>query len=218
MAILYVSTMFDNNSVKNGNPATGQDGYGVSCIVKKDSIYAQGAGNITTLTQKVGASINGASAADPFGPYNQPVQQLGSFTSGGEEEVFAIAFWNTADSTFANWIGTTSPTNTEETNWSGNGDGSGGMVLHTPNQTDDVYTLIVPTISPLRQATQARNGNSIVFHIPQNDLAETAINANLKGTTINPAMTDSQASEQILLFGYGLILRASGADTLYNQN
>ena len=93
------------------------------------------------------------------------------------------------------------------------------MVLHTPNLTDDVYTLIVPTCAPLRQATNTRNGNSIVFHIPQGSLAVYAINANLETTgTITSSRTDTQASEQILGYGYGLILRAAGATVLFNQS
>jgi|13_taG_2_1085334.scaffolds.fasta_scaffold52150_2 hypothetical protein len=217
MAILYVSTRFEDSSVINGNPATGIDGYGASCIVGAGGIYTQGGGTITSLGIKVGNSLAGNSAQDPFGPYHQPVQSLGGFAFQSEEQVFGIAFWNTADANFSQWTAACNPSNGEETDWAGNPDGSGGMVLHTPNQTDDVYTLIVPTTAPLRQATNIRNGNSIVFHIPQNDLAETAINANLVGTNINPSMTDQDASEEILLFGYGLILRAAGADTLFNQ-
>ena len=219
MAILYVSTMFDNNQIINGNPATGIDGYGCSCVVDGGGVYGPGAGNIPSNGTKVGSLVNGQSAADPFGPYHQPVANLGIFTSPGEEEVFGIGFWNTADVSFAGWIAATSPTNTEETNWVGTGDGSGGMVLHTPNLTDDVYTLIVPTCAPLRQATNTRNGNSIVFHIPQGSLAVYAINANLETTgTITSSMTDTQASEQILGYGYGLILRAAGATVLFNQS
>ena len=30
---------------------------------------------------------------------------------------------------------------------------SGAVGLHTPNLTDDVFTLVVPTCNPLRQAT-----------------------------------------------------------------
>ena len=219
MAILYVSTMFDNNQIVNGNPTTGGDGYGCSCIVDGGLVYAQGAGTVTSAGSKIGSSVHNQSAADPFGPYHQPVASLGAFTSPGEEEVFGIGFWNTADVSFNGWITATGPTNTEETNWSGGGDGSGGMVLHTPNLTDDVYTLIVPTCSPLRQVTQTRNGNSIVFHIPQSSLAVYAINANLETSgAITPSMTDTQASEQILGYGYGLLLRAAGATTLYNQS
>ena len=219
MAILYVSTMFNNNQIVNGNPTTGGDGYGCSCVVDGGGVYQQGAGNITSLGVKVGSSVNGTSASDPSGPYHQPVSNLGGFTSPGEEEVFGIGFWNTADISFAGWVAATSPTNNEETNWGGNGDGSGGMVLHTPNLTDDVYTLIVPTCSPLRQATQVRNGNSIVFHIPQNSLAAFAINANLETQgSINPGMNDTQASDQILGYGYGLLLRAAGATVLFNQS
>jgi len=219
MAILYASTMFDNNQIVNGNPATGGDGYGCSCVLTTGATYIQGGGTVTSTGTKVGSLVHTQSAADPFGPYHQPIALLGPFTPpGGEEEVFGIGFWNTADASFDQWMAATTPTNTEETNWAGAGDGSGGMVLHTPNLTDDVYTLIVPTCSPLRQATQTRNGNSIVFHIPQNSLAVYAINANLETTgAIFPSMTDQQASERILGYGYGLILRAAGATTLFNQ-
>ena len=61
MAILYVSTMFDNNQIINGNPATGGDGYGCSCVVDGGAVYQQGAGFITSLGVKVGSSVNGTS-------------------------------------------------------------------------------------------------------------------------------------------------------------
>jgi len=106
-------------------------------------------------------------------------------------------------------------TNGEETDWYGNG--SGAVGLHTPNLTDDVFTLVVPTCNPLRQATTTRNGNSIVFHIPQNSLAVYAINANLETSgAITSGMTDAQASQQIIGFGYGLILKTAGTVGLFN--
>ena len=216
--ILYTSTAFDDDSIVNGDPTTGNDGYGCSIIVNNGGGYENSTSlTCTTSARIVGDQLTGGAIEGGTGPYSQVFDVL-SFPTIGAEARYGIGFWNTADVSLSGWITATSPTNGEETDWAGNSDGSGGMSLHTPNLTDDVYTLIVPTVSPLRQATNTRNGNSIVFHIPQNSLAVYAINANLKANnTITSGMNDTQASEKILAYGYGLILRAAGATTLFNQ-
>lgn len=218
--ILYTSTRFSANgeaTLSTGNATTGQDGYGYSVSVNGDGSYLQSGGmNITSAGTRPGSAVNGQNAADPFGPYYQPWSSLGPPTDLADS-VFAIAFCNTADIDVPTWVSTTEEQNGEETDWDNNG--SGAVGLHTPNLTEDVFTLVVPTTSTLRQATTTRNGNSIVFHIPLNSLAVYAINANLITTTaINPSDTDEQASEKIIANGYGLILKEGGTVGLYNLN
>lgn len=216
--ILYTSTAFDDENIINGDPTTGNDGYGCSILVDNSGGYQNSTSlTVTSTTRIVGDQLTGGAIEGGTGPYSQVFDSLSFPTIAGEAR-YGIGFWNTADASLATWLGACSPTNGVETDWAGNPDGSSGMSLHTPNLTDDVYTLIVPTVSPLRQATNTRNGNSIVFHIPQNSLAVYAINANLRANnTITSGMNDTQASEKILAFGYGLILRASGNTTLFNQ-
>ncbi len=217
MAILYTSTKFDDDSISNGSARPGTNGYAATILVDTDGIYGRGSMTISSNSRAIGASIDTLNAADGNGPYFQVVNSLGNFP-GSAEERFAIGYWNTADISLSGWIGATNPSNTEQTDWAGNSDSSGTMVMHTANQTEDVYTLIVPTVSPLRQATSVRNGNSIVFHIPETELAVYAINANLAAAgSITSGMTDTQASTQILEYGYGLILKTGGATTLFNQ-
>ena len=216
--ILYTSTAFDDEGIANGDPTTGNDGYGCSILVDLSGGY-QNSNTLTCVSsaRPVGDQLTGNSVEGGIGPYSQVFDALGYPTIGGEAR-YGIGFWNTADASLAEWIGLANPTNGEETDWAGNNDGSGGMSLHTPNLTEDVYTLIVPTVSPLRQATSTRNGNSIVFHIPQNSLAVYAINANLADSnSITSGMNDTQASEKILAYGYGLILQTAGGTTLFNQ-
>ena len=215
--ILYTSTRFSAaGGIKLGvrSAVTGQDGMGYSIQMDANGDYTESGGmGITTNGARVGGLANGQNAGDPFGPYHQPFTLIG--TPEIETDVFCIAFCNTADSTVANFVTTSEMTNGEETDWYGNG--SGAVGLHTPNLTDDVYTLVVPTCNPLRQATTTRNGNSIVFHIPQNSLAVYAINANLETSgAITSGMTDAQASQQIIGFGYGLILKTAGTVGLFN--
>ena len=220
--ILYISTTFELNAgnIVDGNATTGGDGYGVSCLVNNSGEYGSSNGmNITSTEGRlVGQSIGGQNAGndEAVGPYHQVTDANGNFTSNAEEPAFAIAFCNTADMDVPTWITTTTPVDEEEQDWAGT---SATLTLHTPNLTDDVYTLIVPTTNTLRQATTTRNGNSIVFHIPKNSLAVYAINANLNTAgTIESDMTDQQASEQILEYGYGLILKTAGETQLYNQS
>lgn len=216
--ILYTSTAFDDDSIANGDPTTGNDGYGCSILVQNGGAYQ----NSTSLTCAssgviVGDGLTGDTIEGGNGPYYQVWDSQG-FPTILESERYGIGFWNTADASLATWIAACSPSNGEETDWAGTGDRSGGMSMHTPNLTEDVYTLIVPTVSPLRQATNTRNGNSIVFHIPQNSLAVYAINANLAtANSITSGMTDLAASVKILAYGYGLILQTAGGTTLFNQ-
>ena len=217
--ILYISTTFEQNAgnIVSGNATTGGDGYGVSCLVNSIGEYGSSQGmNIASNANLVGQSLVGQTTATAVGPYHQVTDARGNLTSAAEEAAFAIGFCNTADMDVPTWISTTQPVAGEEQDWGGN---SATLTLHTPSLTDDVYTLIIPTTNALRQATATRNGNSIVFHIPQNSLAVYAINANLNtSNSINSGMTDTQASEKILSFGYGLILRAAGATSLFNQS
>ena len=215
--ILYTSTRFSStggNTLGTGNAQTGQQGYGYSIKMDVNGDYTDSSGQaIASTGARVGSLANGQNAADPFGPYHQPFSLIGAPEI--ETDVFCIAFCNTADIDVPTWVTTTQMTNDEETDWAGNA--SGAIGLHTPNLTDDVYTLIVPTCNPLRQATDVRNGNSIVFHIPQGSLAVYAINANLETSgTITSGMTDTAASEKILGYGYGLILKESGVVGLFN--
>lgn len=216
--ILYTSTAFDDEGIVNGDPTTGNDGYGCSILTDVAGGY-QNSNSLTCVSTAaiVGDQLTGNTIEGGTGPYFQVFDSLGFPTIGGESR-YGIGFWNTADASLATWIAACSPTNGEETDWGGTGDRSGAMSLHTPNLTEDVYTLIVPTVSPLRQATSTRNGNSIVFHIPQNSLAVYAINANLADSnSITSGMNDTQASEKILAYGYGLILQTAGGTTLFNQ-
>ena len=215
--ILYISTAFEQNAgnIVDGNATTGGDGYGISCVVNTAFEYGPSNGmNIASLGIPVGQSLAGQTTATAVGPYHQVTDANGNFTSAAEEPAFAIGFCNTADMDVPTWISTTQPVAGEEQDWGGN---SATLTLHTPSLTDDVYTLIIPTTNALRQATATRSGNSIVFHIPQNSLAVYAINANLNTAgTITSGMTDTQASEAILQYGYGLILRAAGVTSLFN--
>ena len=215
--ILYTSTRFSGNggtTLSTGDATTGGDGYGYSVMVDGNGDYSESGGmSIASNAARPGSAVAGQNAADPFGPYHQPWAANGPPTDI-EDGVFSIAFCNTADIDVPTWVSTTELSSGEEMDWGGNG--SGAVGLHTPNLTDDVLTLVVPTTSTLRQATQTRNGNSIVFHIPANSLAAYAINANLVTSTINPASTDTQASEIIIANGYGLIQKASGVVSLYN--
>ena len=217
--ILYISTAFEQNAgnIVDGNPTTGGEGYGISCLVNNIGEYGPSNGmNIASSARQVGQSLVGRTTANAAGPYHQVTDANGNLNSVAEEAAFAIAFCNTADMDVPTWVGTTQPVAGEEQDWGGN---SATLTLHTPSLTDDVYTLIIPTTNPLRQATTTRNGNSIVFHIPQNSLAVYAINANLNTAgTLTSGMTDQQASEVILEYGYGLILRAEGETQLYNQS
>ena len=218
--ILYASTQFTDNDAPTllaGSAITGQDGFAASCQVDEDSTYTESGGlTIITAGVRVGSDIQGQSAADPFGPYHQVTSVMGNFTATDNSK-FLLAFCNTADIDVPTWVTTTGLLDSEEKDWGGNPPQAASVGLHTPNLTDDVYTLIVPTTSGIRQATNTRNGNSIVFHIPQNSLAVYAINANLNTAgTITSGMTDSQASEQILEYGYGLILKAAGVTSLFN--
>lgn len=216
--ILYISTAFEGNAgnIVNGNATTGNDGFGISCLVNNIGEYGSSTGmNIASNARQVGQSLVGQTTATAVGPYHQVTDANGNFTSADEEPAFAIAFCNTADMDVPTWITTTTPIEGEEQDWAGT---SATLTLHTPSLTEDVYTLIIPTTNTLRQATTTRNGNSIVFHIPQNSLAVYAINANLNTAgTITSGMTDAQASEQILEYGYGLILRSAGETQLFNQ-
>jgi hypothetical protein len=216
--ILYISTAFEQNAgnIVGGNATTGGDGYGISCLVNNIGEYGSSAGmNTVSTARQVGLSLVGQTTATAVGPYHQVTSANGNFTSAGEEPAFAIGFCNTADMDIPTWITTTTPVAEEEQDWAGT---SADLTLHTPSLTEDVYTLIIPTTNTLRQATTTRNGNSIVFHIPQNSLAVYAINANLNtANTIVSSMTDQQASAQILEYGYGLILKTAGETQLYNQ-
>ena len=219
--ILYASTQFSNNNAPtllSGSAITGQDGYAASCQVDGTGVYTESGGLIiTTAEVSVGSVIQGVNAENEAGPYHQVTSVMGNFT--GEESKFLLAFCNTADIDVPTWVETTGLLGGEEKDWGGNGPPSASVGLHTPNLTDDVYTLIVPTTSGIRQATNTRNGNSIVFHIPQNSLAVYAINANLNtSSSITSGMTDTQASEKILGYGYGLILRTDGSTVLFNQS
>ena len=215
--ILYISTAFEQNAgnIESGNPTTGGDGYGISCLVNNVGEYGPSNGMVIgTNGRQVGQSLGGQTTATAVGPYHQVTDANGNFTSAAEEPSFAIGFCNTVDMDVPTWITTTLPVAEEEQDWAGT---SATLTLHTPSLTEDVYTLIIPTTNTLRQATTTRNGNSIVFHIPQNSLAVYAINANLNTAgTITSGMTDSQASEQILEYGYGLILKAAGVTSLFN--
>ena len=220
--ILYASTQFTNADAPTllaGSAITGQDGFAASCQVDEDGTYTESGGLIIiTAGVRVGSDVQGQNAGDPFGPYHQVTSQRGNMVSE-EQSKFLLAFCNTADIDVPTWVTTTGLLNGEENDWALNGPPSPSVGLHTPNLTDDVYTLIVPTTSGIRQATNTRNGNSIVFHIPQNSLAVYAINANLNtSNSITSGMTDAQASEKILGYGYGLILRAAGSTVLYNQS
>ena len=215
--ILYTSTRFSatgGNTLGGGSAITGQQGYGYSVKMDQGGTYTESGGmNISSAGTRVGNIANTKTAEDPVGPYHQPYTLIGAPEI--ETDVFCIAFCNTADIDVPTWVTTTQMTNGEETDWVGNA--SGAVGLHTPNLTDDVYTLVVPTCNPLRQATDVRNGNSIVFHIPQNSLAVYAINANLETQgNITSGMTDTQASEQILGYGYGLLLKSAGTVALFN--
>lgn len=219
--ILYASTQFSNNDAPTllaGSAITGQQGYAASCQVDETGVYTESGGlNITTTGTAVGSTIQGGNAADASGPYHQVTSIRGNMVS--EESKFLLAFCNTADIDVPTWVTTTGLLNGEEHDWELNPPPSPSVGLHTPNLTDDVYTLIVPTTSVIRQATNTRNGNSIVFHIPQNSLAVYAINANLETEgTITSGMTDTAASEKILGYGYGLILRTAGSTVLFNQS
>jgi len=220
--ILYASTQFSSNegapTLLAGSAITGQDGYAASCQVDETGVYTESGGlNITTTGTRVGSTIQDQNASDTVGPYHQVTSVMGNFT--GEESKFLLAFCNTADIDVPTWVATTGLLDGEEKDWGLNPPPSPSVGLHTPNLTDDVYTLIVPTTSTIRQATNTRNGNSIVFHIPQNSLAVYAINANLNtSNSITISMTDTQASERILGYGYGLILRTAGSTILFNQS
>jgi len=217
--ILYISTAFEQNAenIAGGNPTTGGNGYGISCLVNNIGEYGSSNGmNIASSARQVGQSLEGQTTGEEVGPYHQVTDANGNLNSVAEAAAFAIAFCNTADMDVPTWVEFTQPVAGEEQDWGGN---SATLTLHTPSLTDDVYTLIIPTTNPLRQATATRAGNSIVFHIPQNSLAVYAINANLNTlNNITSDMTDSQASEVILEYGYGLILRAEGSTVLYNQS
>ena len=215
--ILYTSTIFTatgGNTLGARSAITGQQGMGYSIKMTGGGDYTESGGmNVASSGTRVGSLANGQNAGDPFGPYHQPFAIIGAPEI--EDRVFCIAFCNTADIDVSTWVTDTQMLNGEETSWDGTA--SGGVGLHTPNLTDDVYTLVVPTCNPLRQATDVRNGNSIVFHIPQGSLAVYAINANLEtGGTITGGMNDTQASEQIIGFGYGLLLKSSGVVGLFN--
>ena len=70
--ILYTSTAFDDDSIANGDPTTGNDGYGCSILVNNGGGYENSNSLTCTSTARiVGDQLTGGAIEGGTGPYSQ---------------------------------------------------------------------------------------------------------------------------------------------------
>ena len=206
--LLYTITAYPND-MSTFSPNS--DGIGCTTQFNVASqLYEQSqAGTITSNTVQIGSGANGSGVNS--GIFNRCETGTGGIGVG--DGYFGLILVNLAFTDIANaeaQIGTST-----ETDWVGT---PKSLTFHHPSQTEDVYTVIVPSDEVVYQpGVSARVGNVLVWHVPAGQLGLYGQNINLPFQTspVTSVDTDTKAAERMLDVGYGII--ASGID-FFNQS
>ena len=213
--LLYTSTSYENTAIAK---TVSNEGYAVTAEYDagQNTVFGPQGGIVTSNSSTIGINIDNTTlAASNFSrvydgganPYSTPIAEPEGF--------FGMLIADADIATLGDISGELSIFNGTENDWLGNG---AALTWHTPNQTDDAYTVIVPTDKVVYQTLSARIGGVLVWHVPQNQLGVYGQNMNLPFSTgVTAAMTDTVASELILEAGFGIILKSAGTTQFYNQ-
>ena len=214
--ILYTSTSYGNSAV---GASLGSQGFGITAEFDgaQNQVFGSTPGTITSAAIPIGANINAQTISNP-NTFSR-VYNGGANTflngAGDPDGYFGMLMIDQNVISINNAIGALGVYNNAENDWLGNG---AALTWHTPNLTNDVYTVIVPTDNVVYQNLSTRIGGVVVWHVPVGSLGLYGQNINLPFSTgVNSGMNDTVASERILGGGFGVILRSEGTSTLFNQ-
>ena len=205
--LLYTITAYPND-ISGASPSV----EGIGCTTQfnvANQLYEQSqVGTITSNVAQIGSGANGSGVNS--GIFNRCETGTGGIGVG--DGYFGLILVNLAFTDIANaeaQIGTS-----DETDWVGT---PKSLTFHHPSQTEDVYTVIVPSDEVVYQTTSARVGNVLVWHVPAGELGLYGQNINLPFQTspVTSVDTDTKAAERMLDVGYGII--ASGV-SFFNQS
>ena len=206
--LLYTITAYPND-ISGASPSV----EGIGCTTQfnvASQLYEQSSvGQITSNTQPIGVGANASGVNS--GIFNRCETGTGGIGVG--DGFFGLILVNLAFTDIANaeaQIGTS-----QEFDWGG---APASLTFHHPSQTEDVYTVIVPSDEVVYQpGVSARVGNVLVWHVPAGQLGLYGQNINLpfQSSPVTSVDTDTKAAERMLEVGYGII--ASGID-FFNQS
>lgn len=205
--LLYTITAYPN-SISGASPSVEGIGCTTQFNVASQQYEQSSVGTITSNTVLIGSGANGSGVNS--GIFNRCETGTGGIGVG--DGYFGLILVNLAFTDIANaeaQIGTS-----QEFDWVGT---PKSLTFHHPSQTEDVYTVIVPSDEVVYQTTSARVGNVLVWHVPAGELGLYGQNINLPFQTspVTSVDTDTKAAERMLDVGYGII--ASGV-SFFNQS
>ena len=205
--LLYTITAYPN-SISGASPSVEGIGCTTQFNVASQQYEQSSVGTITSNTVLIGSCANGSGVNS--GIFNRCETGTGGIGVG--DGYFGLILVNLAFTDIANaeaQIGTS-----QEFDWVGT---PKSLTFHHPSQTEDVYTVIVPSDEVVYQTTSARVGNVLVWHVPAGELGLYGQNINLPFQTspVTSVDTDTKAAERMLDVGYGII--ASGV-SFFNQS
>ena len=206
--LLYTITAYPN-SISGASPSV----EGIGCTTQFNvgsQLYEQSSvGTITSNTVNIGVGANTSGVNG--GIFNRCETGTGGIGVGdGYFGLILVDLTNTDIANAEAIIGTST-----ETDWLGT---PKSLTFHHPSQTEDVYTVIVPSDQVVYQpGVGARVGNVLVWHVPAGELGLYGQNINLPFQTspVTSVDTDTKAAERMLDVGYGII--ASGT-SFFNQS
>ena len=206
--LLYTITAYPN-SISGASPSV----EGIGCTTQfnvASQLYEQSSiGQITSNSTPIGVDANGNGVNN--GIFNRCETGTGGIGIG--DGYFGWILVNLAFTDIANaeaQIGVN-----QEFDWLG---APKSLTFHHPSQTEDVYTVIVPSDQVVYQpGVSARVGNVLVWHVPAGQLGLYGQNINLpfQSSPVTSVDTDTKAAERMLEVGYGII--ASGV-SFFNQS
>ena len=206
--LLYTITAYPND-ISGTSPSVEGIGCTTQFNVGSQQYEQSSVGTITNSGTPIGADAN----TQPInsGMFNRC--ETGTGAIGITDGYFGLVLVDLGNTDIANaeaQIG-----NNQEFDWNGT---PKALTFHHPSQTEDVYTVIVPSDQVVYQpGVSARVGNVLVWHVPAGQLGLYGQNINLPfiGTSVVSTDSDLIASEKMLEIGYGIIY--SGTNW-YNQS
>ena len=206
--LLYTITAYPND-ISGASPSVEGIGCTTQFYIPSQQYEQSSVGTITNSGAPIGTDPNGLAVNS--GIFNRC--QTGTGAIGIADGYFGLVLVDLGNTDIGNaeaQIGTN-----QEFDWNGT---PKALTFHHPSQTEDVYTVIVPSDQVVYQpGVSARVGNVLVWHVPAGQLGLYGQNINLPFMTTPVVSTDGdgQASEKMLEIGYGIIY--SGTDW-YNQS
>lgn len=206
--LLYTITAYPND-ISGASPSVEGIGCTTQFYIPSQQYEQSSVGTITNSGAPIGTDPNGQNVSS--GIFNRCDSGTGGIAiADGYFGLVLVDLGNTDIANAETLIGTN-----QEFDWNGT---PRALTFHHPSQTEDVYTVIVPSDQVVYQpGVSARVGNVLVWHVPAGQLGLYGQNINLPFMTTPVVSTDGdgQASEKMLEIGYGIIY--SGTDW-YNQS